>query len=192
MKTPISTRAAAGSRLLPMLIIAALLPLRAAVRRPAEDRRRRPGSTRGGPRRNATPVQEIAGAQEAKGVNETFRRELRRTIGEARDHVFPALVSIEVMTVQFGQGKELKGQSVGSGTIFSREGHVLTNAHVTSGGRKFVCTLSDQRKVPSRLVGEDPLTDLAVLQLELPAGAARRPARGPPSATRTRSRSATT
>lgn len=113
--------------------------------------------------------QEVAGTEEVKGVNETFRRELRRTIGEARDQVFPALVSIEVVTVQFGQGKELKGQATGSGTIFSREGHVLTNAHVTRGGKKFVCTLSDQRKVPARLVGEDPLTDLAVLQLELPA-----------------------
>lgn len=117
----------------------------------------------------AEPPREVAGADELKGVNESFRRELRRTIGEARDHVFPALVSIEVVTVQFGQGKELKGQSVGSGTIFTGAGHVLTNAHVTHGGKKFVCTLSDQRKVPARLLGEDPLTDLAVLQLELPA-----------------------
>ena len=113
------------------------------------------------------PTTAPAAAADA-GVNASFRRELRRTIGEARDRVFPALVSIEVVTVQFGQGKELKGQSVGSGTVFSAEGHVLTNAHVTTGGRKFVCTLSDQRKIPARLVGEDPLTDLAVLQLELP------------------------
>jgi serine protease Do len=120
-----------------------------------------------------TPAAPPAGPEAAPtaGVNEAFRRELRRTIGEARDKVFPALVSIEVVTVQFGQGKELKGQSVGSGTIFSREGHVLTNAHVTRGGRKFVCTLSDQSKVPALMVGEDPLTDLAVLKLDLPAAA---------------------
>lgn len=116
----------------------------------------------------APPAEPEAGAA---GVNEAFRRELRRTIGEARDRVFPALVSIEVVTVQFGQGKELKGQATGSGTIFSQEGHVLTNQHVTRGGRKFICTLSDQRKVPARMIGEDPLTDLAVLQLELPAPA---------------------
>lgn len=119
----------------------------------------------------AEPVRSPAEPAPAGGVNETFRRELRRTIGEARDRVFPALVSIEVVTVQFGQGKELKGQSVGSGTLFTAQGHVLTNAHVTDGGKKFVCTLSDQRKVPARMVGEDPLTDLAVLQLELPAAA---------------------
>jgi len=119
----------------------------------------------------ARPAAAEATAFEPQGddVNQTFRRELRRTIGVARDRVFPALVSIEVVTVQFYGGKEVKGQAVGSGTLFTSQGHVLTNAHVTDGGRKFVCTLSDQRKVPARLVGEDPLTDLAVLQLELPA-----------------------
>lgn len=98
---------------------------------------------------------------------DVFRSELRRVIAEARDAVFPALVSIGVVTVQYNGGKEYKGRSVGSGTIISAAGHVLTNQHVTTNGRKFVCTLSDKREVPARLVGEDPLTDLAVLQLEL-------------------------
>ncbi|MEM7356950.1 MAG: trypsin-like peptidase domain-containing protein [Acidobacteriota bacterium] len=98
--------------------------------------------------------------------SENFRSELRRVISAARDSVFPALVSIGVVTVQYRGGKEFKGRSVGSGTIISPEGHVLTNQHVTSHGRKFVCTLSDKREISARLVGEDPLTDLAVLQLD--------------------------
>lgn len=102
-----------------------------------------------------------------RGANDTFRSELRRVIAEARDSVFPALVSIGVVTVQYAGGREYKGRSVGSGTIISPEGHVLTNAHVTSYGRKFVCTLSDKREVEARLVGEDPLTDLALLQLDM-------------------------
>ncbi len=99
-------------------------------------------------------------------AHEAFRSELRRVIADARDSVFPALVSIGVVTVQYSGGKEYKGRSVGSGTIISPEGYVLTNQHVTSNGRKFVCTLSDKREVSARLVGEDPLTDLAVLQLD--------------------------
>lgn len=95
-----------------------------------------------------------------------IRDELRRIIGEARDRVFPALVSIRVVTVRFSQGQELKGQSVGSGTIISPEGYVLTNQHVVQHGRKFVCTLSDKREVDAELVGEDPLTDLALLKLD--------------------------
>ncbi|MEM7584577.1 MAG: trypsin-like peptidase domain-containing protein [Acidobacteriota bacterium] len=99
-------------------------------------------------------------------AHDAFRSELRRVIAEARDSVFPALVSIGVVTVQYSGGKEFKGRSVGSGTIISPEGYVVTNQHVTSNGRKFVCTLSDKREVSARLVGEDPLTDLAVLQLD--------------------------
>ena len=86
----------------------------------------------------------------------------------ARDEVFPALVSLHVVTAHFRDGKEFKSQSVGSGAIISRQGHVVTNEHVTRDGRRFDCVLSDQRRVAARLVGEDPLTDLAVLQIELP------------------------
>lgn len=98
-----------------------------------------------------------------------LRRELRQVIGEARDHVFPSLVSIRVVVVQYYGGKEIKGNTLGSGTIITPQGHVLTNQHVTKNGKKFVCTLSDKREISAQLVGEDPLTDLAVLQLDLEA-----------------------
>ncbi len=114
----------------------------------------------------AAPAQEAVPAA-AAAEPDAFRSELRRVIAEARDSVFPALVSIGVVTVQYSGGREYKGRSVGSGTVISPEGHVLTNAHVTSNGRKFVCTLSDKREVEARLVGEDPLTDLALLELDL-------------------------
>jgi len=96
-----------------------------------------------------------------------LRQDLRAMISLARDRVFPALVNIKVITVEYFDGKEEKGQSVGSGTIISREGHVLTNYHVARKGRKFKCTLADKQEVSAALVGEDPLTDLAVLKLEL-------------------------
>lgn len=108
-------------------------------------------------------------AHAAEAAPEAFRDELQETIREARDRVFPALVSIRVLTVDYRGGREIKGQSVGSGTIITAEGHVLTNQHVIDGGRTFLCTLSDKREIPATLLGEDPLTDLAVLQLELEA-----------------------
>lgn len=96
-----------------------------------------------------------------------LRDDLRQVIGAARDRVFPALVSIRVVVVRYAQGKEWKGQSVGSGTIVSPEGHVVTNFHVVDHGEKFFVTLSDKQEVSAKLVGEDPLTDVAVLQLDL-------------------------
>ncbi len=105
--------------------------------------------------------------------------DLRASIASARDRVFPALVHVDVLSADFWGGKEVKGRSTGSGTIISPEGHVLTNAHVTADGVKFWCTLADKRRVPARLIGEDPLTDLAVLRLDLVALAALDPALPP-------------
>ncbi len=95
------------------------------------------------------------------------RDQIREIITSARDRVYPALVHIQVITVNYWDGKEHKGRSVGSGTIIDKEGYVLTNQHVTAEGRKFRCTLSDKQEITATLVGEDPLTDLAVLKLEL-------------------------
>ncbi|MFQ5490134.1 MAG: trypsin-like peptidase domain-containing protein [Phycisphaerae bacterium] len=96
-----------------------------------------------------------------------LRQDMRRLIESARDRVFPALVNIEVVTVRYWRGNERKGKSTGSGTIISEQGYVLTNAHVTRRGKRFRCTLADKQEISAKLVGEDPLTDLAVLQLEL-------------------------
>ncbi len=95
------------------------------------------------------------------------RDQIREIITSARDKVYPALVHIQVITVNYWDGKEHKGRAVGSGTIITPEGHVLTNQHVTAEGRKFRCTLADKQEVSATMVGEDPLTDLAVLKIEL-------------------------
>jgi len=98
---------------------------------------------------------------------ERLREDMRTMIELARDRVFPALVNIEVVTVHYWGGKEHKGRAVGSGTIISEKGYVVTNQHVTFNGQKFKCTLADKQEVSAKLLGEDPLTDLAVLKLNL-------------------------
>ena len=57
-----------------------------------------------------------------------------------------------------------KGQ--GSGVIFSEEGLVLTNAHVIEKTDQLIVGLSDGRRVLGNIVGEDSLTDLAVIKLK--------------------------
>lgn len=105
-----------------------------------------------------------------------LRDEMRRLIGSARDSVFPALVHIEAVTVRYQDGMEMKGRSGGSGAIISPQGYVITNEHVIENGRSFRCTLADKRQTTARLIGSDPLTDLAILQLDVaklaPGGAA--------------------
>ena len=98
---------------------------------------------------------------------ERLREDLRAMVTKARDRVYPALVNISVVTVSYWGGKETKGGSTGSGTILSEDGYVLTNQHVVNDGTKFRVTLADKRELPATLIGEDPLTDLAVLKIDI-------------------------
>jgi Do/DeqQ family serine protease len=56
--------------------------------------------------------------------------------------------------------------SLGSGVIVSREGHVLTNHHVIEGMSAIEVQLSDERSFPAKLLGSDPVVDIAVLKIE--------------------------
>ncbi len=65
-----------------------------------------------------------------------------------------------------GQPRTRIERGQGSGVIFSTEGLVLTNAHVVAKTDRLMIGMSDGRRVPGRVVGQDSLTDLAVIQLE--------------------------
>lgn len=93
--------------------------------------------------------------------------DMTATIEQARDRVFPALVNISVISVSFWEGKESKSGATGSGTIISPDGLVVTNHHVVEDGKTFKVTLADKREVSATLAGDDPMTDLAVLKLNV-------------------------
>jgi len=58
-------------------------------------------------------------------------------------------------------------QSAGSGVIVdAARGHVITNHHVIRNAEQIIVTLKDRRQFPAKLVGTDPGTDIAVLQIE--------------------------
>ncbi len=62
---------------------------------------------------------------------------------------------------------ERRGQSAGSGVIISPDGYILTNNHVVGEHmREVTVILSDKRERPARLIGIDPMTDLALLKIE--------------------------
>src|SRR3981189_1676658 len=54
---------------------------------------------------------------------------------------------------------------LGSGVIISPDGYIVTNNHVVDGSTDISVTMSDRRILPAKLVGTDPLTDLAVIKV---------------------------
>jgi serine protease Do len=60
--------------------------------------------------------------------------------------------------------RELRG--LGSGMIMDAQGHILTNNHVVAGANEINVVLADGQRYPAKLVGTDPKTDLAVIQIE--------------------------
>ena len=91
---------------------------------------------------------------------------LRNQIDSAVVKVRPALVRIQVVSSDFGEGREVKGQSVGSGAIITRDGFLVTNHHVAGHATRIFCTLSTREEVEAELIGTDALTDIAVLKLK--------------------------
>jgi len=69
----------------------------------------------------------------------------------------PAIVKVEVRTSG--------GESSASGVIFRSDGHLLTNAHVVEGAAELTVQMADGRRMPGRILGDDPETDLAVVKI---------------------------
>ncbi len=70
---------------------------------------------------------------------------------------------------QFGQGMQAQPRvehGIGSGVIISPDGYIVTNNHVVEGATDLKVTLSDRRILPAKVVGTDPLTDLAVIKVD--------------------------
>lgn len=85
-------------------------------------------------------------------------------IAAARDAVLPYVVSILTVSQNFQQGEPALSVSSGSGTVIAPEGFIVTNAHVVEKGKAFRVVFANGRELPAKLIGEDTLSDLAVLQ----------------------------
>ncbi|MEX0937161.1 MAG: DegQ family serine endoprotease [Pirellulales bacterium] len=57
-------------------------------------------------------------------------------------------------------------EGLGTGVVVSEDGYILTNNHVVRGADEVTVTLSDNRQLQAEVVGNDSMTDLAVLKVD--------------------------
>ena len=115
------------------------------------------------------PVDAPAASSDDAALLDTYSR----TIVGVAEHVSPSVVKIDVQGAPApapaaGRRRPRAPEQAtgsGSGFVFTPDGLVLTNSHVVSGASKIEVSLSDGRRLPASLVGEDPDTDIAVLRI---------------------------
>jgi serine protease Do len=107
--------------------------------------------------------------------------DLQQTLQQIYQRVNPSVVAIQVVgqalatsVVPFfgdnGQDlPQIPQQSLGSGFVWDKDGHIVTNNHVVEGAEKISVTFSDGTIVSAQLVGSDPDSDLAVIKVDYPA-----------------------
>jgi len=121
-----------------------------------------------------------AGAQTSGRVAEAQNatNSSRRTaLVVAADRVAPAVVSINVTSRQQAERRSPfdfffvpEGarvvQGSGTGFVIRASGIIVTNQHVVANAERVVVTLPDGSDLPATVMGEDPLTDIAVLKVD--------------------------
>ncbi len=80
----------------------------------------------------------------------------------------PSVVTVRATEIVRRRGgvREQRG-GIGSGFFFQSDGHILTNNHVVEGFDDLEVVLEDGTEKPARLVGRDPLTDVAIVKIDM-------------------------
>lgn len=103
-----------------------------------------------------TPV--LSDLPEVKEGNDALLDVYSRTVTRVAKYASEAVVQIQGF---------VKGHPAGSGSCFiiSSDGFIVTNHHVIARSEQILITLQDGRQIPAKVIGTDPPTDVAVLQV---------------------------
>jgi len=124
-------------------------------------------------------VDEVAVAQEpARVASQTSVAGSRKTaLVSATERVAPAVVSIHVFSRErvsprspwdfffVPEGAERVVEGYGTGFVIRPNGIIVTNQHVVANAQRVVVTLADGSELDGKVLGEDPVTDIAVVKV---------------------------
>ena len=101
-------------------------------------------------------------------LDATAKAECDTSLPTLYQQVSPSVVFISAVSVASMHPGERIGTVVGSGVLIDNEGLILTNSHVVFGHRAISITLDNGYTTPAKLLGADPILDVAVLRIPVP------------------------
>jgi S1-C subfamily serine protease len=121
---------------------------------------------------NLNFVSNVAQLQANTANNQQQVVESERVYADIYNRVSPSVVSINVVSRVPGTGLNSEdefSEGTGTGFVIDETGHIVTNNHVVIGANRIEVNFFDGTIVRAETVGFDPDSDLAVLQVDLPA-----------------------
>jgi S1-C subfamily serine protease len=98
-------------------------------------------------------------------INEIYRRDAPGVVQVTSTSVV-RVPSDPFFGNPFGLPATEQQQALGSGFVIDKAGHIVTNYHVVQGAKSVEVSFSNNERMKARLVGTDPSTDIAVLQVK--------------------------
>ena len=95
-------------------------------------------------------------------------KDCKEDIPALYERVSPAVVMISAQSINPYKLQDRVTRVVGSGFIFDREGLILTNSHVAFGRQTLYVSMDDGTVLPAKLIGADPIFDIAVIEIPKP------------------------
>ena len=120
---------------------------------------------------------------------QTFAKEIPSSFADLAERLMPSVVSIATTTTvltntnpfpgfqfppgspfedmfkEFGTPQKRKSAALGSGFIIDKKGTVITNNHVIQNAEDIVVKVDGDKEFKAKIIGADPLSDIAVLQI---------------------------
>lgn len=94
--------------------------------------------------------------------------ECNQSIADIYASKSPAVVLISALNINPYRLEDRVQLATGSGFIIDPNGLVMTNSHVVFGAQAVTVTLDDGEELPAKLLGADPIFDLAILKISEP------------------------
>jgi S1-C subfamily serine protease len=110
---------------------------------------------------------EAPGAPLPPGLSDEEKRDISVFRKASASVVYITNYATQVDLFSFNQVD--RPQGTGSGFVWDKDGHIVTNYHVIEEGDRFLVSFSDQTEFEAKVVGAAPDKDLAVLEIHAPA-----------------------